>query len=67
MAYEFKTPNHHTFVRVPHQTGCERCGFARGQHPTKRQLASFEKHRERDPHCTCNDCIGWLTDTEAQA
>lgn len=22
--------------------------------------AQFERHRARDPHCTCNDCIAWL-------
>jgi hypothetical protein len=23
--------------------------------------AMFERHREADPHCTCNDCIEWAS------
>lgn len=22
---------------------------------------AFERHRRRDPHCTCNDCIEWAS------
>ena len=33
MSYELPTPEH-AFVPVAHQTGCARCGYARGHHPT---------------------------------
>jgi len=53
-----QTPEH-PFVPVHGQTGCARCGFAKGHHPnaTTRQ---FRQHQADDPHCTCNDCIGVL-------
>lgn len=34
MADTFRdTTPEHKFVPVPHQTGCARCGYARGHHP----------------------------------
>ena len=32
------TPDDHTFKPVKGQTGCERCGYARGHHPTRAML-----------------------------
>lgn len=56
-----QSPDDHTFVPVHAQSGCARCGYARGQHPTSQHLRQraqwFDRHRAADPHCTCNDCI----------
>jgi hypothetical protein len=42
--YEFDNPNDHVFVPVKAQTGCARCGFARGHHPTAAQLRAQLAH-----------------------
>jgi hypothetical protein len=48
---EFDHPNDHLFVPVKAQTGCARCGYARGQHPTAALLRRFQ----RDLTTTCTD------------
>ena len=32
----------HIFEPVKAQTGCRRCGYARGQHPTRAQIATLD-------------------------
>lgn len=50
MTYELNDCEH-AFVPVPHQTGCARCGYARGHHPTVRQLREDARaRRQEDRH-----------------
>lgn len=47
--------------------GAHNHAIAMWDHLRNKQIAAFERHRRRDPHCTCNDCISHLDDSQRVA
>lgn len=73
--YELPTPEH-LFVPVKAQTGCARCGYARGHHPTARQLRDWQyqeadarrqedrRLRQADINARAYDCLHGTSEHE---